>query len=286
VGDDPRATIPAVLEPARTDPSDPASAGSRPSLDGADAPRLADARRGSVLGHPLDPIELDDAAERLIARARRGPVATVVTLNPEIIVRARHDAALTDALAAADLSVPDGVGVVWAARRTGLPVPGRVPGVELAERLLELAGDELPVFLLGGKPGVAERAAAEAVRRYGTRIVGTHDGYFAADDDAEVARQVADSGARLLLAGLGERQERFLHEHRGLLGPLVAIGVGGTLDVFAGEARRTPAWTRRLGLEWAWRVGLDPARWHRAPRLARFVLLALRAPRRRPTARR
>jgi N-acetylglucosaminyldiphosphoundecaprenol N-acetyl-beta-D-mannosaminyltransferase len=232
-----------------------------------------------VLGHPLDPVDLDEAARLLRARARQGPVATVVTLNPEIIVRARTDPALTAALAAADLSVPDGVGVVWAARRAGLPVPGRVPGVELAERLLELGGDDLPVFLLGGRPGVAERAASEVARRHGSRVVGVRDGYFGADEDAQVAREVAASGARLLLAGLGERQERFLHEQRGRLGPLVAIGVGGTLDVFAGEARRTPAWTRRLGLEWAWRVGLDPARWHRAPRLARFVLLVLRTPR-------
>lgn len=271
-----------MSEPLRTDPSAAEPAAPSPSAEGAAVPRLADARRGSVLGHPLDPIDVDEAAQRLLARARGGPVATVVTLNPEIVVRARSDAALADALAAADLSVPDGVGVVWAARRAGLPVPGRVPGVELAQRLLELGGDDLPVYLLGGRPGVAERAAAEVARRYRTRIVGARDGYFAPEDEAEAARQVAASGARLLLAGLGERQERFLHQQRDRLGPLVAIGVGGTLDVFAGEARRTPAWTRRLGLEWAWRVGLDPARWHRAPRLARFVLLVLRAPRGRP----
>ena len=268
-----------MSEPLRTDPSAAAPAASRPSVDAADVPVLADARRGSVLGHPLDPLDLDEAAHLLLARARQGPVTTVVTLNPEIIVRARTDAALASALAAADLSVPDGVGVVWAARRTGLRVPGRVPGVELAERLLQLGGDDLPVYLLGGRPGVAQRAATEVARRYGTRVVGARDGYFAADDEAEVARRIAASGARLLLAGLGERQERFLHRQRDRLGPLVAIGVGGTLDVFAGEARRTPTWTRRLGLEWAWRVGLDPARWHRAPRLARFVLLVLRTPR-------
>lgn len=254
--------------------------------DRAAVPHLAGARRGVVLGHPLDPLPLEEAATALLARARRGPVATVVTLNPEIVVRARDDAALADALAAADLSLPDGVGVVWAARRAGLHVPGRVPGVELSERLLALAGDELPVYFLGGRPGIADRAASTATDRFGTVVAGARDGYFAAEDEREVARAIAASGAGLLLAGLGERQERFLHEQRSHLGPLVAIGVGGTLDVFAGEARRTPAWTRRLGLEWAWRVGLDPARWHRAPRLARFVVQVLRTPRARSGSRR
>lgn len=240
---------------------------------------LADVRRGTVLGHPLDPISLADAAERVLTRAGRGPAATVVTLNPEIVVRAQRDPELARALAAADLSVPDGVGVVWAARRAGMTVPERVPGVELTERILEAGGPELGAFFLGGRPGVAERAAAAAHERFGTRIAGARDGYFAATDEAAVAAEVGASGAQLLLAGLGERQERFVHEQRDRFGSLVAIGVGGTLDVLAGDATRTPAWTRKVGLEWAWRVGLDPKRWHRAPRLAQFVLLTLRAPR-------
>lgn len=246
------------------------------------SPPLAGALRSSVLDHPLDPVDLEQACRLVLDRATHGPVATVVTLNPEIVVRALHDAALARAVAGAELVVPDGVGVVWAARREGVVPPGRVPGVELAQRTLELAGATLPTFFLGARPGVAERAAAAASRRFATPVAGVHDGYFGADRDAEIADLVGASGARLLLAGLGQRQERFLFEQRARFGPLVAIGVGGTLDVLAGEARRTPAWTRRLGLEWAWRVGLDPSRWHRAPRLARFALLVLRAPRGRP----
>ncbi|QRN81003.1 MAG: WecB/TagA/CpsF family glycosyltransferase, partial [Nocardiopsis sp. BM-2018] len=86
-------------------------------------------------------------------------------------------------------------------------------------------------------------------------------------------------GAQLLLAGLGEGQEAVLAAQRRRWGVGAMIGVGGTLDVLAGVAKRTPTWTRRLGVEWAWRVGLDPARWHRFPRLIRFVGLALREPR-------
>lgn len=236
--------------------------------------------RVSVLGHPLDPVDLTTAARLVLEQASSERPGTVVTLNPEIVVRARADEALRDAIASADLCVADGVGIVWAAERAGIRVPGRVPGVELTERVLELGGPGLPVYFLGGRPGVAARAAQAAHDRFGVRIAGARDGYFSAGDDGQVADAIRDSGARLLLAGLGERQETFVAQQRSRFGPLVAIGVGGTLDVLAGEARRTPAWTRRLGIEWAWRVGTDPARWHRAPRLARFVLLTLRDARR------
>lgn len=236
--------------------------------------------RARVLGHPLDPVDLSTAARLVLDRVRSERPGTVVTLNPEIVVRARTDDALRDAIASADLCVADGVGIVWAAGRAGIRLPGRVPGVELTERVLELGGADLPVYFLGGRPGVADRAAQAAHDRFRVRIAGVRDGYFAPEDDAEAAGAVRGSGARLLLAGLGERQETFVAQQRSSLGPLVAIGVGGTLDVLAGEARRTPAWTRRAGIEWAWRVGTDPARWHRAPRLARFVALTLRESRR------
>lgn len=237
---------------------------------------LALPRPRSVLGHPVHPVDLADATAWVMEAARRSDTPRlVVTLNPELVVRAREDAALAAALARADLCVADGVGLVWAARRRGIALPGRVPGVDLAFATLAAARD-LRVFMLGGRPGVAEAAARAARERWGTDVVGTHHGYFdPVTEGAAVAAEVGASGAQLVLAGLGEGQERFLDEQRALLGAGVLIGVGGTLDVLAGTARRTPTWTRRLGLEWAWRVGLDPARWHRAPRLWRFAWLTL-----------
>ena len=229
-----------------------------------------------VLGHAVHPVDLDGAVD-LVLRASRGTTPRlVVTLNPEIVVRARSETRLRGALERADLTVADGVGLLWAARRAGLRLPGRVPGVELATACLARGGGDLSVFFLGGQPGVAEAAAEVARGRWGTRVAGARHGYFDHDrDGAAVANEVGRSGAQLLLAGLGERQEVFLDAHRDALGAGAMIGVGGTLDVLAGVARRTPAWTRRWGVEWAWRVGFDPRRWHRVPRLLRFVALAL-----------
>ena len=232
----------------------------------------------TVLGHRVHPVDLDEAAAWALAAAKGDRARLVVTLNPEIVVRSRGDAALHGALGRADLTVADGVGVVWAARRAGFRLPGRVPGVDLAFTMLERAGPDMRVAFLGGRPGVAERAAATASERWGSVVVFARDGYFDRErDGSAVAAAVAASGAQVLLAGLGEGQEVVLDRHRDAWGASVLIGVGGTLDVLAGSARRTPEWTRMLGVEWAWRVGLDPARWHRIPRLLRFAALTLRS---------
>ncbi len=219
---------------------------------------------------------LEEAATWALHAAKGSTPHLLVTLNPEIIVRATSQAALEEALKHADLSVADGVGILWAARRRGVRLPERVPGVELMTRLLERGGPDLRVYFLGAKPGVAARAAEVAGARFGTTVAGVQHGYFKRPGDVpEVVRKVSESGAQLLLCGLGEGQELFLHTHRAELGVPLLIGVGGALDVLAGEVKRTPEWTHRLGLEWAYRVGSDPKRWHRFPRLLQFVKLVL-----------
>lgn len=238
-------------------------------------------RRVSVLGYPVAPLALEEAAELVVRFSRERGSRLVVTLNPEIVVQARREPSLERAILGAELIVADGVGILWAARRQGVRLKGRVPGVELAERVLSLGGPELRAYFLGAKPGVAARAAQVAAERWGTRVVGTQHGYFRRPDDVPaVLEDIRRARPDLVLAGLGEGQERFLHEHVRPLGVPVSIGVGGTLDVLAGEAKRTPGWTRRLGLEWAWRVGLDPKRWHRIPRLVAFAVIVLRSTRR------
>ena len=240
--------------------------------------------RARILGVPVDLLSLPEALEaawRLGAAARPGRPALVLTPNPELIMQSRADAELRAAVEGADLCLADGVGVVWAARRRGLPVPGRVPGIDLFHALLaRAAAEHRPVYLLGARPDVVAAAARRAAERFpGLRVAGAADGYFAArGQEAEAVAAVAASGAELLFVGLGvPAQERFLHRHRGEFGAVrLCMGVGGSFDVLSGFRRRAPAAVRRLGLEWLWRLGREPSRWRRQLALPRFALAVLR----------
>ena len=156
-------------------------------------------------------------------------------------MQARLAPDLREILHRAALVVADGVGVVWGARQLGRLLPGRVPGIDLAGRLCDEAlRRRWRVCLVGGAPGVADAAAANLrLRHPGIDVRRALPGYFGPEDDPAVVRAVRDAAPTLLLAGLGSpRQERWLHRHLASLGAPVAIGVGGTLDVWAGRARR------------------------------------------------
>jgi len=236
--------------------------------------------RVQVLGIGLDRVDLEAATGRLRGFLTDGRPHLVVTLNPEMAMRAQRDPDLRTALKEAHLVVADGTGIVWAARRLGRPLPGRVPGVDLVDRLLAHGRkDGLRVFLLGARPGVAERAA-ERLESSGSGlvVVGTHHGYFPPSAEDEVVAQVSRTRPDLLLCGMGSpRQEILLARHLDRLAVPVCIGVGGAIDVLAGSVSRAPAWVQRAGLEWAYRVLRQPTRAPRLAGLARFVWAVLRA---------
>ncbi|QIA28178.1 WecB/TagA/CpsF family glycosyltransferase [Thermaerobacter sp. PB12/4term] len=242
--------------------------------------------RIELLGLPLDALTFDETVRLIVDRIARGEPTMQVSLNAAKYVRAAEDPLLRGFIRRAHVVSPDGAGPLWAARRLGLEVPERVPGVDLMLALLpEAARHGWPVFLLGARPEVVERAAAEATRRWpGLQVAGTHHGYFRADEEAAVVEQVRQSGARLLFVALGSpRQERFLDRWFAKTGVTYAQGVGGGFDVLAGFARRAPEWIQRAGLEGVYRMILEPRkRWRRVVvDNARFIALVLRAARRR-----
>ncbi|MCS7235611.1 MAG: WecB/TagA/CpsF family glycosyltransferase [Armatimonadota bacterium] len=233
-----------------------------------------------LFGVPFDPLRLDEAAERVVSLVASGGCHLVVTANPELVVAAQSDRRLAEVVRQASLVVADGIGVVWASRWMGTPLPERVPGIELMETVCGRAATEgWSVFFLGGLPGVADQAAQAALRRWpGLRVAGAHHGYFR--EDGPVVEQVARSGAHLLFCGIGSpRQELWLSQHLDWLGVRVAMGVGGSLDVLAGRTPRAPSWVRRLHLEWLYRLAREPRRWRRQLALPRFAWMVLRSPR-------
>ncbi|MBN1629754.1 MAG: WecB/TagA/CpsF family glycosyltransferase [Thermoleophilia bacterium] len=243
----------------------------------------------------MDVVTLEQAAQWVITKAAGTPpaggTAMAVSFNPELVMRAQHDPAAAEALWAADLTYPDGVGAVWAAGRQGArrsAGPGepaaartleRVAGIDLAERVLELAAAQgLPVYFLGAAEGVAEEAALRQTERFpGLRVAGVRNGYFTSADEEAVVGCIRDSGARILLAAMGApRQELFLHRHRERLGAHVGLGVGGSFDVWAGMVERAPAWTQRAKVEWLYRLASDPRRLRRQMVLPRYAVQVLR----------
>ncbi|MBO8142323.1 MAG: WecB/TagA/CpsF family glycosyltransferase [Firmicutes bacterium] len=214
---------------------------------------------------------------------RRRP-ATVVTVNPELIMHAARNPGVARAVREADLVVPDGIGVVWASRVFGRPVPERVPGVELAGALLGLAAARgFRVFLLGAEPGVAEEAARRAKRRHPRLVVaGVHHGYFGPEQEPAVLDLIRRARPDIVLVGMGApRQELWIARHRHRWSVPLAVGVGGTLDVLSGRVARAPRWMQRAGLEWLYRLLRQPARIRRAAALPRFALKVLLDARRR-----
>ena len=217
-------------------------------------------------GH-FDPIALPDAVEAVTAMIRSRTRGWVATVNVAILMMMRSDPRLQAFVDGATLIVADGQPIVLASRWIASALPERVAGIDLLEGLLARAArEQFGVYLLGARPAVVSAAAGRLRERWpGLRLCGTADGYFTLDEAPERARAVARSGADLLIVGMGvPRQEYFLDTYWEQLGAMVAIGVGGSLDVLAGLRPRAPRAMQRLGLEWLFRLAQEPRRlWKR-----------------------
>ncbi len=228
-----------------------------------------------ILGSRVDIVSLaqaEDRVARLIAERR---FAHVVTFGSEMAMLAARDNAYRDVINQADLVVADTVGVVYAGRLLGAALPDRVAGIELAEAVCgRCARNGTPVFLFGAVPGVAEAAALALVKRYPTlKVAGVQHGYFAEAEEPEIVDAIRNSGAQLLLVALGfPKQEFWIRRHAQALGGITCIGVGGTLDVFAGRVTRAPKIMRQAGLEWLYRLLREPQRLARQLVLPQFAV--------------
>lgn len=234
---------------------------------------------GRVLGIPIHVTTMSDALRWVQEFIRQGVPRLVVTLDAGGLVLAARDREWAELLACADLVTPDSSGIVWALRRSGLAIQGRVAGCDMAGELCRLSQRHgYRLYLLGAAPGVAEKAARAMAASYpGCNIVGFDHGYFQASEEPGVLARIVEAKPDVLLVAMGmPRQEKWIARHRERLGVPVSIGVGGTLDVYAGVAKRAPRVLQRLGLEWLWRVARNPRKMRKVLSLPTFVILVLR----------
>jgi N-acetylglucosaminyldiphosphoundecaprenol N-acetyl-beta-D-mannosaminyltransferase len=230
--------------------------------------------RRYVLELPVDPLLMDQALDRVgDAIANRTPMQ-IVTLNAEMSMQSQENPALAEVIKACGLVVPDGSGVIWALKRQGVRTP-KVAGVDLVRGMAARAAERgHRLFLLGAKPGVAAEAAdALVAANPGLVIAGVRDGYFQAADEPALLDEIRQARPDILLVALGvPRQELWIAEHQAALGVPVAMGVGGSFDVFAGRVQRAPELFQKLHLEWLYRLIQEPWRFQRmSATLPQFV---------------
>ncbi|HEY8692509.1 MAG TPA: WecB/TagA/CpsF family glycosyltransferase [Chloroflexota bacterium] len=229
-----------------------------------------------VLGVRVDDVTVDEAVETIARFVEERTPRQIATINPEFVMAARRQPEFKSVLNAADLCVPDGVGLTWGSWLLRRPLRGRVPGVDLVWRLAGLAADrDWSMFLLGGFEGVGPRTGERLRERHPSlRIAGTYEGHPA---DPLTTERVRAAQPDLLLVAYGApAQDLWIAGHKEELGVPVAIGVGGSFDFIAGRAKRAPDWLRRLGLEWLHRLVHEPWRWRRMLALPKFAILVLR----------
>ncbi|WIV13465.1 WecB/TagA/CpsF family glycosyltransferase [Proteiniborus sp. MB09-C3] len=240
----------------------------------------------SILGVNIDKLTLKDAEERVKSFLNSNNINTIYTPNTEIVMEARKDKKFKELLNEGDLVIPDGIGLVYAAKIKRKPLLGRVTGVDLSTSILRIANENKnSIFLVGGKPGVADKACENIKKEYpNINVVGSHHGYFKGthtgykghEEETEVINKINELKPDIVFVGFGApKQEKWINENKDKLKCKVIIGNGGTVDILAGTVKKTPEIYQRLGLEWLYRLMKNPKRIKRQMVLPLFVLIVL-----------
>lgn len=232
----------------------------------------------NILGVNVDMVDINGAADRIMEFLDEEGLHTVFTPNSEIIMAAYRDASFADILNRSDLLTADGIGVVYASKILKKPIKERAAGYDIACTVLDRIKDTgHKLYLFGGKPGVAEDAMTRLLQKYkGLKIVGLRNGYFKPEDEKSIVEDINNSGADIVFVCLGAPlQEKWIDRHRTELKARVAMGIGGSLDVFAGKTERAPEFFCKTGLEWFYRLCKEPWRAKRMMDLPKFGMTVM-----------
>lgn len=230
-----------------------------------------------VMGVQFDNITMEEALIEGVALLNTPDTVYCVTPNAEIVYEAMHDSSFCNLLNNAALVLPDGAGVILGSKLLGTPLKEKVAGIDFAANLLEiLENNNKSLYLLGSKPGIGELAAQNMLKKHpALKICGISDGYF--KDEIQVIKTINSVNPDVLFVCLGSpKQEKFMETHQKDLHVSMMIGLGGSLDGFAGTVKRAPKWMIRLQLEWLYRLIKEPRRIGRMMRLPKFILSVLK----------
>jgi len=219
--------------------------------------------RQSLFGLEIDAMTMAEVLERAHVAVRERRRLLIGVVNAAKVVKMRKDELLRGSLLETDVLLADGQSVVWASRILGHPLPERIAGIDLFERLLESANlNSESVYFLGARPEVLGALLDQVGTRFpGLRVAGSRDGYFSAEESSEVAEMIAASKADMLFLGItSPKKEIFLARFGDDLNVPLMHGVGGSFDILAGVTRRAPHAWQRLGVEWAYRLLQEPRR--------------------------
>ncbi|MEL6441361.1 MAG: WecB/TagA/CpsF family glycosyltransferase [Cyanobacteria bacterium J06621_8] len=223
---------------------------------------------------------LDNYTDWLIMRLKQQLGTHVVTLNAEMSMMAQDNPDLAAAIANAELTIPDGAGIIVYMRLRGRKHQ-RCPGIELAASLIEYLGNSASdnsLCFFGGKPGVAQQAALTWQSKFPNLNIMNQDGYISGAAEEEWKQTLKTRQPDVIFVGIGvPRQELWINAHRSLCPQAIWIGVGGSFDIWAGTKERAPEWLRNNNLEWSYRLYQEPWRWRRMISLPKFLWRSLRA---------
>lgn len=230
-----------------------------------------------ILGIDIDNIDLEDAGnitKNLIEDSNKS-CKIIVAPNTEFIMMAQKDKEFFDILRSAELATPDSVGVMIGGKKQNKPFKQRIPGQSYFRKVLEVGEKEKwSIYLLGGKDEVPKLTAENVKKIYpNVNIVGYHEGYFDKDSEEDVIAEINQLQPNVLFVAMGAPlQEKWIAKHKNELKVDVAAGQGGTFDYEAGKIKRAPKFFQKLGIEWLWRLFLQPSRVFRMLVLPKYLM--------------
>ncbi|WP_334302865.1 WecB/TagA/CpsF family glycosyltransferase [Tepidibacter aestuarii] len=239
--------------------------------------------RINILGVPVHKVDMNEALNASSNFFDRDKKSVIVTPNSEIVMMAKDDEKFLNIIKEADLVIPDGIGLVIASKIIKNPLTERVTGIDLMENILNYCNENnKSIFILGGKPGVADKAVENIVKKYpNIKNSGAHHGYFKGhhigheghDEEKEVIRKINEIKPDILFVAFGApKQELWIQRYKDEVDTSVFMGVGGSVDVYAGEVKRAPEVYQKFGLEWFYRLVKEPWRYKRMMLLPKFIV--------------